>query len=71
VIPGMNSPFPAGFIDDKITGMFRMLTAFAAQYAAFLLIVLSPDATPEHRGLVANQNQTTVLIGQQFKIAVV
>src|SRR5208337_4774540 len=46
VISGMNSPFPDGLIADNTTGMLRMLAAFAAQYAAFLMIVLSPDATP-------------------------
>src|SRR4030042_4475606 len=42
----MNSPLPAGLIADKTTGIERILAAFAAQYAAFLMIVLSPDATP-------------------------
>jgi len=35
-----------GLMVDKTMGIPRMLAAFAAQKAAFLIIVLSLDATP-------------------------
>jgi hypothetical protein len=42
----INTPFVWGLIVDMISGMSNILAAFAAHIAAFLILGLSPEATP-------------------------
>jgi hypothetical protein len=62
----MKLPLCCGSMVGSATGTFWMLAAFAAQYAAFRKIVLSPDATPgKHRGLVVHEHEGTVVREQR------
>ena len=51
------------------TGMFRIAAAFAAQYAAFRITVLSPD-TCKHRTLIVYEHQRAVLVKEQFQFSI-
>jgi hypothetical protein len=68
----MKLPLCCGSMVGSATGTFWMLAAFAAQYAAFRKIVLSPDATPgKHRGLVVHEHEGTVFVREQCPFSVV